>query len=68
MRTLWKHERSVLKKSLPKKPKARENAVGRARVVRPSHRKILQRRRDVGESARVQNLKRPSYSYIGNNL
>jgi hypothetical protein len=33
MRTLWKHERSVSKKSLPKKPRVREDAVGSLRAV-----------------------------------
>jgi hypothetical protein len=34
MRTLIKHERSVLKKRLPKKLEVRENAVGSAKVLR----------------------------------
>lgn len=52
--------RSVLKEMMHKRPKARENVVERARVVRPSQRKTLQRRQDVGESARVQSLRRQS--------
>jgi hypothetical protein len=34
MRTLRKHERSVLRKRMPKKPKARENVVESRRVLR----------------------------------
>jgi hypothetical protein len=40
MRTLRKHERSVLKKRLPKKPKARANVVGSAKVLRQRQRRF----------------------------
>jgi hypothetical protein len=48
-----KHERSVLKKSLPKRPNARENVVGSVKVVRQMQRKAPQTWRDKVGSARV---------------
>jgi hypothetical protein len=50
---LRKHERSVLKKSLSKKPKVRENVVGSPKVVHLRQMKAPQTRRDVVGSPRV---------------
>jgi hypothetical protein len=53
MRTFRKHERSVLKRTLPKKPKVRANVVGSAKVPRQRQRKPPQTRRSGVESTRA---------------